>query len=246
MAEKFKSFDEIVNERRSVRIYDPKKPIDSALVKKCLEQAILAPNSSNMQLWEFHHITNPDLLKKISKHCFDQSSAKTAQQMVVVVVRKDLWRGRAKANLTHINKVAGGKDPKDYNRREKFANTYYTKIMPLTYFDFLGIFGWIKYFIYWCIGLFRPIYRQARNSDMRIVVHKSAGLASQIFMLAMTNIGYDTCPMEGIDSLRIKQALKLPYRSEINMVISCGIRVPEGIFGERFRIPFEEVYREWV
>lgn len=245
MKEQSKSFDEIVNERRSIRIYDPNKSIDPKVVQKCLEQATLAPNSSNMQLWEFHHITNTELLKKVSKYCFDQSAAKTAQQMVVVVVRKDLWRNRAKANLNHINNVAKGKDPKDYNRREKFANTYYTKIMPLTYFDFLGIFGWVKYVAYWLIGLFRPIYRQARNSDMRTVAHKSAGLAAQTFMLAMTNVGYDTCPMEGIDSLRIKKALKLPYSSEINMVISCGIRVPEGIFGERFRIPFEEVYKEW-
>ena len=95
------------------------------------------------------------------------------------------------------------------------------------------------------IGLFRPIYRQARNSDMRIVAHKSAGLAAQTFMLAMTNIGYDTCPMEGTDTLRIKKALKLPFGAEINMVISCGIQIPEGIFGERFRIPFKEVYRRW-
>lgn len=245
MTQQIKSFDEVVQERRSIRVYDPEKPIESALVKKCLEQAVLAPNSSNMQLWEFYHISNKDLLKNISKACFDQSAAKTAQQMVVVVVRKDLWRGRAQANLKHINKVAGGKDPKDYNRREKFANTYYNKIMPLTYFDFLGIFGWIKYLAYWCIGLFRPIYRQARNSDMRIVAHKSAGLAAQTFMLAMTNEGYDTCPMEGIDSLRIKRVLKLPYLAEINMVISCGIRIPAGVFGERFRIPFEEVYKDF-
>ena len=245
MANTIKSFEEIVNSRRSVRKYDPNKSIDANLVKQCVEQAVLAPNSSNMQLWEFHHITNPGLLKKISKYCFDQSSAETAQQLVIVVVRKDLWRKRAKANLEHINKVAGGKDPKDYNRREKFANTYYTKLMPINYFDFLGIFGWIKYGIYWMIGLFRPIYRQARDSDMRIVAHKSAGLAAQTFMLAMTNVGYDTCPMEGTDTLRIKKALNLPYGAEINMVISCGIQIPEGIFGERFRIPFEEVYKKW-
>ena len=246
MKEQSKSFDEIVKDRRSIRIYDPNKPLDSEQVKKCLEQATLAPNSSNMQLWEFHHIMNPEILKKISFCCFDQSASKTAQQMIVMVVRKDLWKQRAKANLSHINEVAKGKNPKDYNRREKFANTYYTKIMPLTYFDFMGIFGWIKYLIYWCIGLFRPIYRQARNSDMRIVAHKSAGLAAQTFMLAMTSIGYDTCPMEGIDSLRIKRVLNLPASSEINMVISCGIRVPEGVFGQRFRIPFEEVYSEYV
>lgn len=245
MTKQVKTFDDVVKLRRSVRKYDPNKPIEENLVKHCLEQAVLAPNSSNMQLWEFHHITNPKLLKKVSKYCFEQSSAETAQQLVIVVVRKDLWRKRAKANLKHINKVSGGKDPKDYNRREKFAKTYYTKLIPITYFDFLGIFGWIKYLIYWLIGLFRPIYRQGRNSDMRIVAHKSAALAAQTFMLAMKNVGYDTCPMEGTDTLRIKKALNLPYGSEINMVISCGVQIPEGIFGERFRIPFEEVYKKW-
>jgi hypothetical protein len=28
------------------------------------------------------------------------------------------------------------------------------------------------------------------------------------------------------------------------MIVSCGIRKPEGVYGERFRIPFEEVYKE--
>ncbi len=238
------TLNEAIIYRRSVRNYDPSKPIDSTTVKNCIEQATLAPNSSNMQLWEFYHVISSDKLKKISNYCFDQSAAKTAQQMVVVITRKDLWRKRAKANLAYINKVAGGKNPKDYNRREKFADTYYKKLIPLTYFDFFGIFGRIKYIIYWLIGLFRPIYRQARNSDMRIVAHKSAGLAAQTFMLSMADIGYDTCPMEGIDSLRIKKLLHLPQGAEINMVIACGIRLPDGIFGERFRIPFKEVYNK--
>ncbi len=236
-------FSDVVNFRRSVRKYDPNKPIDANIVKQCIERATLAPNSSNMQLWEFYHVINSDKLKALSKYCFDQSAAETAQQMVVVVVRKDLWRKRAKANLDYINKVAKGKDPKDYNRREKFAETYYKKLIPITYFDFFGIFGWVKYSIYWLIGLFRPIYRQGRRSDIRIVAHKSAGLAAQTFMLSMVDVGYDTCPMEGTDTLRIKKLLNLPFGAEINMVISCGIRIPEGIFGERFRIPFDEIYK---
>jgi nitroreductase len=56
--------------------------------------------------------------------------------------------------------------------------------------------------------------------------------------------GYDTCPMEGFDSKKLKQILKLTAEAEISMVISCGIRKPEGIYGDRFRIPFEEVYFE--
>jgi nitroreductase len=236
-------FTEAVNRRRSVRKYDPNDPIDPDKVKECIELSTLAPNSSNMQLWEFYHITSKDMLKKMSSYCFDQSAARTAQQMVVIVVRKDLWKRRTKAQVKNLKEVFGDKPKNEQSKRAKFAFTYYQKIIPLAYGDFFGIFGYIKYAIYWLIGLFRPIFRQARKSDMRIVAHKSAGLAAQTFMLAMSDIKYDTCPMEGIDSLRIKKLLKLPYGAEINMVISCGVRLPEGVYGERFRIPFEEVYK---
>ena len=86
------------------------------------------------------------------------------------------------------------------------------------------------------------MYRQSRLSDMRIVAHKSTALAAQNFMISMAAIGYDTCPMEGFDSRRVKQILNLPYSAEITMIISCGIRDEKGIYGPQFRVPFEEVY----
>ncbi|MEN8186028.1 MAG: nitroreductase family protein [Bacteroidota bacterium] len=198
-----------INYRRAVRNYDPDKHIDPNTVRKCIEQATLAPNSSNLQLWEFYHITSQNKLKKISKYCLDQPAAKTAKQMLVVVVRKDLWKKRVIANIENLKKAFGTKDPKDYNKKEKFAFQYYEKLVPITYFDLFGILGWIKYFSFWIIGLFKPIYRQSRGSDMRIVAHKSAGLAAQTFMLSMADVGYDTCPMEGIDTLRIKKRVNI-------------------------------------
>ncbi len=239
------SFIDALNYRRSVRLYDENKEIDTAIVKKCIQQATLAPNSSNMQLWEFHHITSPKKLAQLTEACLGQSAAKTAKQIVVVVVRKDLWKKRTKANATYLIDTFGNKPKGDYSSREKFALNYYQKLIPFIYFDFLGIFGCLKYVFSWITGLFKPSYRQLRNSDMRIVAHKSAGLAAQTFMLSMAAENYDTCPMEGSDTLRIKKILNLPLRSEINMVISCGIRKPEGVYGERFRIPFNEVHKQW-
>lgn len=240
-----KTVSEAIHYRRAVRTYDADKPIDSNLVKTCIEQATLAPSSSNMQLWEFHHIVSPNVKSKIAEYSFNQSAAKTALELVVVVVRKDLWRKRIASNLGYLKSVYGNKPISEQTSREKFAKTYYTKLMPFTYFDFLGIFGWMKFLVFWFVGLFRPIYREARSKDIRVVAHKSAGLAAQTFMLSMAAYGYDTCPMEGIDSLRIKKLLNLPYGAEINMVIACGIRKPEGVYGDRFRVPFDEVYKKW-
>ena len=240
-----KTVSEAINYRRSVRIYDVEKPIDTAIVKKCIQQASLAPTSSNMQLWEFYHITSKDTIAKIAPLCFNQNAAKTAQQLVIFVTRKDLWRKRAKANLRFMDKTFGANNPKNtQSSREKVARNYYGKIIPFVYSDFLGILGFFKYLMVLIVGLFKPIYREVRKSDMRIVAHKTCGLAAQNFMISMAANSYDTCPMEGSDTWRVKKLLKLPYGAEINMIVSCGIRKEEGVYGERFRIPFQEVYTE--
>ena len=239
-----KTVTEAITYRRSTRVYKD-TPIDSEKVKHCLHNASLAPTSSNLQLWEFYHVTDKTTLSKLAEACFNQSAAKTAQQLVVVVARKDLWRKRAKANIAFLDKVYDKPDLSERDlKRKKMATNYYGKLIPTIYVDFLGLLGHIKFFVFQIIGLFKPIYRQTRLSDMRIVAHKSAGLAAQNFMTSMAAINYDTCPMEGSDTLRVKKILGLPRGAEINMVISCGIRDEKGIYGPRFRVPFETVYFE--
>lgn len=237
-----KTVSEAINYRRSTRVYKD-EPIDSEKVKQCLINASLAPTSSNLQLWEFYHITNKDTLSKMTEACLNQNAAKTANQLVVVVTRKDLWKQRAKANQAFLNKVYAKDNLSERDlKRKKMAINYYKKLIPSIYTDFFGILGYLKFAVFQIVGLFRPIYRQTRLSDMRIVAHKSAGLAAENFMISMAAIGYDTCPMEGSDTLRVKQILNLPKGAEINMVISCGIRDEKGIYGPRFRVPFKDVY----
>lgn len=238
-----KSVIEAIQYRRSVRVFDANKDISSVKVKECIQNAVLAPTSSNMQLWEFYHITDTNVLKQLTKACLGQNAAKTAKQLVVVVTRRDLWRKRKNANINFLKGMYGNKKASDYTAREKFALNYYRKLIPVVYTDFLGILGWIKYMIFWVIGLFKPVYRQVRTSDMRIVAHKSAGLAAQNFMISMAAIGYDTCPMEGSDTLRVKSILKLPHGAEITMIIGCGIRDAQGVYGPQFRVSFTEVYK---
>ncbi|WP_309607725.1 nitroreductase family protein [Flavobacterium sp.] len=238
------TLEEIINYRRSVRHYK-NQPIDVEKVKHCIQLATLAPNSSNMQLWEFYHITNPEMLKKLAIACLGQESATTAQQMVVFVTRQDLYRKRAKKMMAlETQNVLENSPVIKQEKRSKSWKVYYDRIMPFLYFRFFGIFGFIRKIIVNIVGLFRPIVYQVSENDMRVVVHKSCALAAQTFMLAMANEKYDTCPMEGFDSRKVKSILKLQYGAEINMVVSCGIRQENGVWGERMRIPFDEVYRK--
>ena len=70
-----KTVSEAIEYRRSVRKYK-QNCIDEEKVKKCIENATLAPNSSNMQLWEFIHVTDKNTLKKIAHSCFNQNARK--------------------------------------------------------------------------------------------------------------------------------------------------------------------------
>jgi len=230
-------FDEIVNRRRAVRKFDP-VDYDPGAVTRSLHRAHLAPSSSNMQLWEFYRVSAPSKMKELSRYCMGQNTTETAREIIVVVVRPDLWRKRARSNYEFVKTNLG--DRPAFKGRS--ALSYYSKLMPMLYNnDALGIRGGIKMLVAWFIGLRRPMVRQVNRTDMRIVAHKSAALAAQTFMLSMVAEGHDTCPVEGFDSKRVKKLLDLPSRAEINMVITCGKRIPEGIYGPRFRVPLEEV-----
>ena len=234
-------FNEIVNNRRSIRIYDDKIPFDESSVNRSLERAILSPNSSNLQLWEFYRVKTKAKKDELAKYCLGQNAAKTANELIVFVARKDKWKQHAEFVLNEAKKTF----PAKLGKREKLVIDYYSKIIPTLYFsDPVDLTGSLKQIVSAVGGAFQPIPREVTATDMRIVVHKSVALAAQTFMLSMKAEGYDSCPMEGFDSRRVKKFLVLPRAAEINMIVSVGTAKPEGVYGERIRIPKEEVIFE--
>lgn len=228
--------------RRAVREYLP-TPIDPNVVKECLKLATLAPTSSNMQLYELYHITNKAILTRLAKACLSQKSATTADQMVVFVVRPDLHRMRAKSVFEFEKQNVATYSPADKvaGRIKKF-DQYYNYLMPLIYSQkpFVPV---ARSTLACVVQKLRPMQADLSYDDMRVVMHKSCGLVAQTFMLAMAEQGLDTCPMEGFDGACVKEILALPKEAEITMVVSCGLRSEHGVWGERYRVPFDVVYR---
>ena len=234
-------FNNIVNERRSIRIYDDKAPFDGEAVTRSLDRALLAPNSSNLQLWEFYRVKTKAKKDELAKYCLGQNAAKTANELIVFVTRKDKWKRHAEFVLNESRKDF----PATLGKRHKLVIDYYTKVIPTLYFsDPADITGGLKKIASTVGGAFQPVPRQVTATDMRIVVHKSVALAAQTFMLSMQAEGYDTCPMEGFDSARVKRFLNLPRAAEICMIVSVGKAKPEGIYARRVRLPREEVIFE--
>ena len=233
-----KEFQAIIEHRRSNRTFDPAIAIPEEVIKRSLERSILSPNSSNMQLWEFYWIHSEEEKQKFIPLCLNQSAAKTAKEMVVFVTRKDLWKKRAQWNMDRIRETTTGEPTK----LEKGGLDYYGKVMPLLYRnDIFGFLTFVRRAICFFAGIRKPFMRFGGKADQRVTVHKSCALAAQTFMLSIAAEGFESCPMEGFDQKRVKKALNLPRGAEINMIISVGKGTQEGIWGPRFRVPYEEV-----
>jgi nitroreductase len=232
------SFEEIIQRRRSNRKFDANVEVPDDVIKRSLERSILSPNSSNMQLWEFQWIKDPALKESFTALCLDQNAAKTAKQLVVFVTRKDLWKQRAAWNYNKIKEGINGEP----NVAQKKGLDYYGKLMPLAYrSDIFGISTLIRTALCFFMGLRKPFMRFGGDADQRVTVHKSCALAAQTFMLSIAAEGFESCPMEGFDAVRVKRALGLPSGAEINMIIAVGKGTEAGVWGPRFRVPYEEV-----
>ena len=232
------SFEEIIQRRRSNRKFDANVEVPDEVIVRSLERSILSPNSSNMQLWEFQWIKDPALKESFTALCLDQNAARTSKQLVVFVTRKDLWKQRAAWNYNKIKEGINGEP----NTAQKRGLDYYGKLMPLAYrSDIFGITTLIRRALCFFMGLRKPFMRFGGDADQRVTVHKSCARAAQTFMLSIAAEGFESCPMEGFDAIRVKRALGLPAGAEINMIIAVGKGTEPGIWGPRFRVPYNEV-----
>ncbi|MFZ3184290.1 MAG: nitroreductase family protein, partial [Pseudomonas sp.] len=87
---------ELIESRRAIRRFS-NEPVPEAVIRDCLELAVLAPNSCNLQPWSFQVIRDPQLLEQLHGVCMQQNAAK-APLIIAVLARPDTWR-QACANV---------------------------------------------------------------------------------------------------------------------------------------------------
>jgi len=222
-------FEKVVRSRRSVRVYEKEK-IPDDIVTKCLELALLAPNSSNLQPWEFYWVKTPAKQEQLIKACLSQPAARTAPTLIVVVAKIDAWKENRKRMLETFAQKSDIKVPQS-------AIDYYQKLVPIVYNQGpCGSFGLIKKVIVSARGHFTPTPRQPTSrSELITWAMKTCALACENLMLSFRAFGYDTCPMEGYDSNMIEKLLGLGCQQKVVMVISAGKRASNGIYGPQVR-----------
>lgn len=223
-------FKKVVESRRSVRKFTD-KPIPKETLEACIDMAIMAPSSCNLQPWEFHVVQSADKKEKLVEACMNQNAAKTAAELIVVVARTNNWSKVAKLNLSNWPQKA----------MPKHWINFYKHGVPLTYWQGpLYAVGRAKKALVNVAGLFRPVPRGPfTKADMRVWAIKSVALAAENLMLAFRAHGFDSCPMEGMDEQRVRKLLKLPRDAEVVMVIGAGERAEDGVYFPRVKFDKE-------
>lgn len=227
-------FDKVIRSRRSVRVYK-EEPVPEEVIKKAIQHALLAPNSSNLQPWHFIWVRSPEKKKQLVRACLGQSTARTAPELVVALARTKNWP-RVQKEMIEVLKE---------NNAPRGALTYYQQIVPLAYGQgILGLKGLIKRIVIFFRGLSKPTPRKpVSQADMRVWAHKSAALGCENFMLSIRAQGYDTCPMEGFDEVLVKKVLGPQIAekgSEVCMIFSVGKRAENGIYGPQIRMSADD------
>lgn len=225
------AFRQVVRSRRSVRRFT-EEPVPPEVLDDCLDLAMLAPNSSNLQPWEFFVVQTPELKDQVAHACLGQNAARTAPLLIAIVARPDSWRPHAKMALEQWpdDKLPG------------IVEKYYTKIAPIHYNQGpMGVFGLAKKAAGSVVGLSRPVPRGPYSiNEMKIWATKSTALAAENLMLALRAHGYDSCPMEGFDERRVKKLLKVPSKGLVTMVLAVGKRGEKGVYNQQYRFDRNE------
>ncbi|MCB0420365.1 MAG: nitroreductase family protein [Bdellovibrionales bacterium] len=229
-------FFDVVQKRRSVRKFTD-QPVDSQLIEKALDAALVAPNSSNMQPWEFYWVKSTAHREPLIEACFRQNAAQSAQELIFVVARLDTWKRNQKLILNWIDTL---------DSPPKVLVNYYKKLIPLAYMrDPFFIKDTLAYLMTTLIGWFRPTPRVSFGTARAFeTASKSTALACENLMLALVAQGLSCCPMEGFDEVRVKKVLKLNRHSHVVMGIGIGYAAEDGIYSSQFRIPRELVVKE--
>lgn len=230
------AFRSVVESRRSVRKFTERK-IPREVLEDCLDLAMLAPSSCNLQPWEFHVVQSADKKAALVDACMNQNAARTAAELIVVVARTNNWSQVAKLN---IEQWPTPSIPRHWK-------TFYERGVPMTYWQGpLHVAGLAKKAAASVAGLFRPTPRGPFTAaDMRVWAVKSTSLAAENLMLALRSHGFDSCPMEGLDEQRVRRLLSLPGDAEVVMVVGAGERARDGVYFPRVKFD-RSLFVRWV
>jgi len=81
-----------IEERRSVKAYDPEHQITDEEIQKLLTYTLYSPTAFNIQHWRFLVVKDPELREKLKEASWNQSQVTDASLLVVICADMKAWQ----------------------------------------------------------------------------------------------------------------------------------------------------------
>ncbi|MEK4520787.1 nitroreductase family protein [Psychrobacillus sp. FSL W7-1493] len=96
------ALEKLMDERKSVRKYEPSVTIPRETIQHILEQATSAPSSSNLQPWRFLVIDDQEQKKELRIAGFNQAQIETSSAIIAVIGDNEMYKNAKQINDLNV------------------------------------------------------------------------------------------------------------------------------------------------
>ena len=96
------ALEKLMDERKSVRKYEPSVTIPRETIQHILEQATSAPSSSNLQPWRFLVIDDQEQKKELRIAGFNQAQIETSSAIIAVLGDNEMYKNAKQINDLNV------------------------------------------------------------------------------------------------------------------------------------------------
>uniref|UniRef100_K3WSR0 Nitroreductase domain-containing protein n=1 Tax=Globisporangium ultimum (strain ATCC 200006 / CBS 805.95 / DAOM BR144) TaxID=431595 RepID=K3WSR0_GLOUD len=201
-----------ISDRATVRFFSD-KPVPDATLAEVLRLTQRAPSGFNMQPYACVVVRDQAEREKFADAMLATNGRKVKEAPVVVVFAADLEPSR---RVPHIQKMMydNGANAAEINNLPHFVRLFSSEGQ---------LAGGIRSLISTAVS---PLQAIPANVPTIAWSYKQTVFAATTFLYAAQASGLATCPMEGFDEARVKNALDIPDRYSVPVVICCGYPKP--------------------
>lgn len=138
MAQQKTALEQLMEDRKSVRKYEPGVTIPREKIQHILEQATSAPSSSNLQSWRFLVIDDPEQKKELRIAGFNQDQIETSSAIIAVIGDNEMYKNAKQINDLNVELGYMPRDIADMmtsNSESMYSNLPETARTNIAHFD---------------------------------------------------------------------------------------------------------------
>lgn len=227
------AFRSLAKSRHSCRRFQPNRPLPKEMLNDMLQTTLTSPSGFNIQPTNVIILQNQDMKQELAKTSMLGAGNiyRTIDSSAVAVFLSDLQPHKRLQRIIELEKESGVRS-KDY-----------LSTLPIVTSFLMGEGKVATLMKQVATDAMSPVKPMPTIDTIQAWSYKNTALVAQTFTFAATSHGLSTCLMEGYDSRRVRDVLKIPDRYDIPLMCGVGYEYEEDEkVGKTPRLKMNEVF----